>query len=328
MPANVETMAYVGQVPWHGLGQQLPANPTVDQIRRAAGLTWEPELQELTYSYQGKRRVARDRVLIRDDSGDELDRVGPDYVPIKNREVLEFFREYAEVGSLSLETAGSLDRGRYVWCLAKMNVGFTVRGNDRVEGYVLLANPHIYGKSAVGKLTLVRVVCSNTLQMALAGGGGVKIWHTAEFDRDRRQEVQEAMGIAHEQLHVFEAEAQDLAAFGPLPDERAQALVSQVFQVEEGTDWDEAPRAALRVFTLYKGEGKGALLPGAKDTGWGLLNAVTQYFDHEHGKEASTRIRESWFGYTGQIKSRARKIMVSAARDGKPDRRAHDRPKP
>lgn len=327
MPDNVDTMAYVGEVPWHGLGNALPASPTVEQMREAAGLVWEPELLDLSFEFRGQPNISKiRRALVRSDSGYELDAVGPDYVPIHNVEVLEFFREYAEAGELSLETAGSLDNGRYVWALAKTQESFTVGDADRVEGYVLLANPHRYGHGATAKLTMTRVVCWNTLMAALGSGreGRVQIWHTKEFNKARRDEVQKQMGIAREGLAQYREQVEQLVAL-KLETERAQELVLDIFNapLPEPTQptawadrWEAAkkPKAVGRVLEIYHADLWGQALPTARDTAWGLLNAVTRYVDHESGKTANTRLREAWFnGGTERLKNRALKVLVDAA---------------
>jgi len=319
MSHKVQTMAYVGEVPWHGLGSALPADPTIAQMRKAAGLTWEPQLLEQRFTFDGKPRTSPDKILVRSDTGFVLDTVGAKYVPILNEQVLEFFREYVAAGDLTLETAGVLDGGRYVWALAKMKAGFAVAGDktDRTEGYVWLANPHVYGQGAVAKFTAVRVVCWNTWQAALAGGrAGVKIWHTADFDADRRKEVQEDMGIARERLATFKTTA-ELLAGTTLVDAVAKKLTAKIFKKEAATaeakKWDDAPRVVRRVVALYDGEAKGAALLTAKATAWGLFNAVTQYVDWEHGKTADTRMRQAWLGSGATLKQRALDVLTEYA---------------
>lgn len=317
MSAKVETMAYVGETPWHGLGAKLPAGATVAAMRKAAGLTWEPTLIEQRFTFKGKPVVGPMPAMVRDDTGFVLDVVGPKYVPIKNEEVLEFFREYCEAGELTLETAGVLDQGRYVWALAKMSEGFTLDRTDKTEGYVFLANPHQYGRGATAKFTAVRVVCWNTWQAALAGGSaGVKIWHVKEFDKDRRAEVQEEMGIARERLDEFKRDAV-LLAETKLSEAAAKILIGRVLnkeaEVQKAEKWEDAPKMVRRVYDLYAGEGKGAKLITAQATAWGVFNAVTQYLDWEHGKTADTRLRTSWFGYGAGIKRRALEVLTKHA---------------
>lgn len=314
MPAAVETMAYVGATPWHGLGVDLPANPTVAQMRQAAGLTWEPVIRPLTYEIDGTVHGSHDRALVRDDTGDELDIVGPTYVPIKNSEVVEFFRSYAEAGSLTLETAGVLDGGRYVWCLARMDADIAVGGEQRdtVASYVFLANPHIYGRGAIAKYTAVRIVCKNTLQMALSGPGGVKIWHTSAFDEARRSDVARDLGLAHDHRDRLAREAEILAET-KVTEKVARRVIAKAFNKTAPTKPEDASPVESRVYALYAGAGKGADLPTAKGTAWGVLNAVTQYIDWERGKTPNNRLRGSWFGDGNGIKVRAQKELLSHA---------------
>lgn len=312
MPANVETMAYhKAEVPWHGLGNPVGDRTGVDEMLTAAKLDWEVALASVQFRHldaAGKRRQATDEkhnVLYRADTLDVLDVVGPRYVPFQNREVLEFFREYVEAGDMRLETAGSLNGGQHIWALAKMDEAFEVLvPDDRVEGYVLLMNPHLYGKSAVVKFTGVRVVCYNTLTAALGDGrGSLKLWHTREFNDDLREEAKRRLGIAREQLEAYRRDAELLATLD-LTDEQAVRVAASVMGGDPtDPDYDEQPRATRRVLDLYAGAGKGSQLVSAKGTAWGLFNAVTQYVDHEYGWSPNNRLTYAWLG-SGETRKR------------------------
>ena len=118
MAHQVETMAYAGEVPWHGL------------------------------------------VLVRDSDNKPLGPVGPKFIPTQNSEAFEFFDKFASAGKIKMETAGSLRQGRQIWGLAKMQEGFTVAGKDRVEGYMLVAVSHEWGRANEIRFTPIRVVCN------------------------------------------------------------------------------------------------------------------------------------------------------------------------
>ena len=179
MSAAVETMAYVGQTPWHGLGNEIPAGLNSEEMLTAAGLDWEVETAKAMWAYKDedgrkRQRTSDDtRILFRKDTGADLSMVGKRYQPFQNREVLSFFNEYVGAGDAVIETAGSLQGGKYIWALADLGSSFdvgTTKNPDSVQGKVLLMNPHAYGKAAVLKMTEVRVVCFNTLTSALKDG--------------------------------------------------------------------------------------------------------------------------------------------------------------
>ena len=135
MSANVETMAYAGKVPWHGLGNQVGEDVTIEQMELTAGLDWKvnkvPFVNPVTGSNSNDYFV-----LVRDSDGKELSPCGKSYVPVQNRQALEFFRKFTESGNMTLETAGSLDGGRRVFVLAKTTSSIEHKGGDKVESYI------------------------------------------------------------------------------------------------------------------------------------------------------------------------------------------------
>lgn len=316
----VETMAYnKAETPWHGLGNPVDGDVSVEEMEKQAGLDWRVGTSRVQFRYEqdGSRKQgssAKHNVLFREDTGEALDVVGPRYTPFQNREILEFFREYVEAGEMKLETAGSLKGGQVIWALAKMDQAFTVLvPDDAVEGYVLLMNPHQYGKSALAKFTGVRVVCNNTLTAALRNGhsGSVNLHHTREFSGEVEDEAKRRLGIAREQLDAYKRDAELLAQL-TLTDEQAIRVAAKVLGGDEKTpEYDEQPRRTQRVLDLYGGEGYGSQLESAKGTGWGLLNAVTQYLDHEYGRSQDNRLQYVWMGGGERVKKTALKELLS-----------------
>lgn len=318
MSANVETMAYVGETPWHGLGNKVEANLTAEEMAVAAGLNWGVDVRQVYYYHGGKlhKDTSNHRVLVRDDRNEVLDVVGPSYVPAQNAQVLGFFTEYLATDSMHIETAGSLANGRYIWALAKMHDGFTLAGGDQIDGYVLLMNPHIYGKGMIAKFTGVRVVCQNTMTAALGGSGkAVTLWHTTEFNQARQDEAKLRLGIAHERLEALKHDAEVLAGT-KLEFLEAMTLAAEFMGVTEDKreqPLEEQPRAVQRVLELWQGEAKGADLKSAHETAWGLLQATTQYYDWEYGRTAQRRLQQSWDGISERVKRRAQEVLVAAA---------------
>jgi phage/plasmid-like protein (TIGR03299 family) len=349
MPDYVETMAYRNAVPWHGLGNfaddefiQKIAAMTPEEAAVAwavhAGIDWPVMTAPIQFEAniiggqvdlensalplgEGLVTHTGHRVMYRQTDGKVLDIVGPRYTPTQNREVVQFFTEYlsATGAGLEIETVGSLDGGKIIWGLAKMNRGFTLPGDDRNEGYVLLANYHQYGKAIVAMFTDVRVVCWNTFQMALSTGeDSLRIWHNQEFDESARAKAREALGLAEEALEEFREVAESLASL-TLSDEDAARIAVEFLgtsadkaKIEDGdldfTDGldvaDEVSKAPRRVLTLYGGEGRGSALESSRGTAWGLFNALTEYTDHEYGRTTDSRMTRSWFGQGNVQKKR------------------------
>lgn len=322
MPADVETMAYVGETPWHSLGNKVHHGVSIERMMIEAGLEWEvhtrpvlfqpfsglgdPTALTETERLKGRElwRDTKHRVMFRNSDNHVLDIVGPEYIPVQNSQVLEFFREYVDAGDMELETAGSLQQGRYVWALAKMKAGFTLLGDDKVDGYIFLANPHQYGKGYIVKFTTVRIVCSNTLMMALGGGGAeFKMWHTREFNKELQDEAKRRLGIARERLESFHEDADELAR-RHMSVEQATAAIARVFAPKlEKEPLEKQSPTVKRIIDLYNGRAYGANLVSSNGTAWGVLNAATQYLDHEYGKSADARITNAWLG-EGDTKKR------------------------
>lgn len=318
MSHNVETMAYVASegTPWHGLGNPVRRDMSVEEMKVASGLNWPVELGEIAYrNKKGEWVPMADRIMYRGDTGAILSQVGPQYVPTQNEEVLNFFREYVEAGDMMLDTAGSLQKGRIVWALAKMNLGFDARRQggpadgkqDLVQGYVLISNPHQYGMGMTVKFTPIRVVCNNTLTMALQGGGeGLKLWHNRPFDEDAQQDAKKKLGIARERMDAFEADVATLVRT-TLTDEDVGEVLEIVFPEKE--------KLHEKILHLYAGAGKGSQLVTSKGTAWGLLNATTEYYDWHAGKTGDTRIRNSWYGQSGTAKRQMMNALLERAPD-------------
>lgn len=306
-------MAYVGETPWHGLGDEVPEGADIETIKKAAGLGWRVNLSPVLFvDADGERRQMKHNVLYRDDTNAPLTIVGPEYKPFQNDEVLEFFRHYVEAGDMHINTAGALNGGRIVWALAKMKASYLLNNVDKVDGYVLLMNPHVYGKGAIAKLTEVRVVCRNTMTMALGGRGSeIKLWHNREFTIDRQDEVKSRLSIAHEKFNVLSEQAKKLAAAKIDIDavlEMAFASVAPRREVE--TDLELAPRSVQKVIELWSGAGKGSGLESAHGTAWGALNAVTEFVDWHRGRSANARLAYAWLGGGEAVKRQARQHLL------------------
>ena len=314
--------AYQGdELPWHGLGFPVERNITPKQMLKAARLNWRVAMGQVQFSHPERGLIvdSQHQVMYREDSGAVLDITGPKYTPFQNEEVLYFFKEYVEAGEMTLETAGALNGGRQIWALARMEQGFTLPGKDRVEGYVLLMNPHQYGKGGILKFTPVRVVCANTMAMALGSGdAGIKLWHNRPFDEDMQNEAKRRLGIARERLDAYGEVARELSQWTMTAEDVLTALQPQ-FNADPEKEIEEQSPTVLRLIELWSGAGMGATLKAADHTAWGLLNAATQYFDHEYGKTRDARMTNAWLG-TGSVKKR--ELMNTLLQQGRDARAA------
>ena len=165
MAHMVETMAYAGELPWHGLGTKVVADLTPEQMMQKAGVDWTVEKQDMITS--GGSTVKSKQALVRSSDGEVLDVVGKGWNPVQNAEAFNFFEEYVVAGDMQMHTAGSLNGGKMVWALAKTNDSFELFNGDVTENYFLFSNPHEFGKAIDIRMTPIRVVCNNTLTLSL-----------------------------------------------------------------------------------------------------------------------------------------------------------------
>lgn len=312
MSHNVETMAYTNEVPWHGLGHALKQAPTVEGMLKAAKIDWTVSKRPLSACFHEDRvngktfPVTSHFALTRDSDNRVLDVVGRSYVPTQNEEAFKFFKEFVESGRAKMETAGSLQHGRYVWGLANLNQQFLAQAGDKVRGYLLLLIPHKQGKSLLAKVTSVRVVCNNTLCAALGEGGKptFRLIHRHEFDETMMERAKETLGLARENFGAFEAVAKKLVKM-KVSDDDTIRILAPVFQPK--TDLEDL----VRDYENLVGPRLEAVMeclthaPGAQpNTGWGILNAATYWADHVASRTPDKRLTNAWLGKTAAQKQR------------------------
>ena len=145
MAHQIENMAYVGQTPWHGLGNQLTPNQPIEVWAKQAGMDWQIESSNVSYMAQNGRGQSiimpyeEQRVLYRSDTHAPLSVVSQRYQEVQPREILEFYRDLTEQSGFELETAGVLKGGKKFWALAKTGQTSALKGKDVSNGYILLA---------------------------------------------------------------------------------------------------------------------------------------------------------------------------------------------
>ena len=315
---NQANMAYVGQTPWHGLGQKLSVGAPIDQWRVEAGLDWDAKRAQILFTEDNIDEVCNpllmkgeSTILYRSDTKAQLGIVSPSYKIVQPAEVLEFFRDVVARGDMDIETAGSLDGGRKVWALAKTNHDFRIMGQDTVEGYLLLATSFDGTLSTRAQFTSVRVVCNNTLQLSLKNAKGVSIPHSSEFKADG---VKIDLGILSDGFATFEEQANALAT-RRISSKESMNYIMQVLtgEIDPEKLSTRAANTVRAVHDLYMGKGMGSNLRSSEGTAWGALNAITEYVDHEQGRNANNRFRSAQFGLGAELKKKAFEQAIALA---------------
>ena len=313
MSHEVETMAYAGELPWHGLGTEVSNELTPLQMMQKAGVDWEVEQQKIVT--ESGLEINDKVALVRTSDNTLLDVTGKDWKPVQNEEAFTFFSEFVAAGDMEMHTAGSLKEGRNVWALAKVKESFDVFGEDRVDSYLLFSNPHQYGKALDVRFTPIRVVCNNTLTFSLqsASKNSVKVGHRTAFDADT---VKETLGLASEKFAKYKEMAQFLGSRKVTAESLIQ-YYNDVFPTtsrkEEKTPvvvYDDLSKAAKMCYDALE------VQPGAQfaaGTWWQAFNSVTYYTDHLQGRNSENRLHNQWFGYNQAKKVTAAEKAVAYA---------------
>lgn len=299
-------MAYVGNKPWHGLGQELREGATIEEWVVAAGMDWKVQRSKVRYA-TGAGQGAADfaewpdfHVLMRSDTKAPLGLVSDGFKVVQPHATLEFFRDLVEVAGFKLETAGTLHGGRKFWALASIGAEDRIVGRDLVKGKLMLATACDGTMHTIAKNVAERVVCANTLAIAMAerGASEVRVSHRSMFNADA---VKAQLGVAVGSFERFIVDARRLAS-RVVSGEEANTTIAGALGFE---DADEAVenRAYRKILELFQGAGRGAGAPGVRGTAWGLVNAATEYADHHaQSRSLDNRLDAAWFGRGDALK--------------------------
>ena len=309
MAHQVQQMAYVGETPWHGLGNQLTPQQPIEIWQHEAGMDWHIEETDVLYSVSGGNGLHLKtnpdaKILFRSDNHAPLSVVSNRYKVVQPHDVLEFYRDLVSVGGFELETAGVLKGGRKLWALAKTGQETMLRGGDKVKAYLLLATSCDGTICTTAQFTSVRVVCNNTLQLAVSDAvGAVKVQHSTLFDPAK---VKQALGLGLSAWDRFKADIDKLAARPVHKFEAMNYLVEVLGDPSVPLAEQPNQKALNSVHALFSGGAKGADMASASGTAWGLLNAVTEHVDrHRRARSNDHRLDSAWFGQGASIKAKA-----------------------
>lgn len=313
-----DCIAYVGQVPWHGLGVKVDDSLTPAEMLKAAGLDWKAVPRSLYYEVDGKRHKTGHKALVRDVDGKALTVISAGWNPVQNDEAFEFFDGLVKAGNMKMHTAGSLLGGKKVWALAKIEEAFDLRINgkvtaDTVEGYLLLTNPHEYGRSIDARFTSIRVVCNNTHTLAMGDGKrkchAVTMNHRSKFDGERLKTL---LGVAHVSMDRYKEQAEFLAS-KRYDIEGLKQFMAGVFphcNKEEAAN-GELSRAAKQALEIVDTQPGADFAPG---TFWNAYNATTFMVDHVVGRGTDSRMTSSWYGHNRARKEKALDLAMDMAK--------------
>ena len=294
-------MDTTNQKPWHGIGVEVDANFSSREMLYKAKLDWEvskiPSQRPKSYG---------------------------------NQETMRFFKGFFEAGEADIETIGSLDGARILWGLARLNQDFTLAGEDKVKGYVLLASRNESREKIEIQFITVRESCHNMLPIASKAKPHIKnIFRRTfnpsfpfmnqkpqTFDDEMNKKVAAMVRLGREAISNFAANAQQLA------DKKVATPISwqymfNVFQPETikniPTIGEKEVAELAEKNTKLAIETLSQVSEQQSDdlTAWSLLNAVTYIIDHRLGSNQDSRLRQAWFGPNAKLKTRALELALA-----------------
>jgi phage/plasmid-like protein (TIGR03299 family) len=323
-----ESGFFVEQPAWHGLGNVIPKGKrlSVEEGLVAAGMDWDVGMVPLVIADDPKvpkklrgKPVHAMATYRSSDMSILGDHVGMRYTPLQNYEAFEWFQPFLDSKEAELHTAGSLNKGRVTWVLAKIaRKAMKIVANDEVEKYILLSNSHDGTKAVKVGFTPIRVVCANTLAMAHGNQASklLRVKHSKNV-LIALEKVRETVDLWNERFEATAKQYRFLARHGV----SAKDLEKYVTMVMANLDEDEF--AGYEVSTRMSGmmqevfalmeEGMGMDNPKVKGTWWAAYNAFTEYLSYQRSRNPNNRLRELWYGGGVKMNQRALDIALQLA---------------
>jgi len=290
-------MMYVGDQPWHGLGTKLTKEATSAEAIKAARLDWKVKKEPIFFKSGAELKAIEGKfATVRQDTKESLGVVGARYTELQNEEAFSFFDGIVGIKEAMYHTAGALGNGEKVWLMAKLPGYVKVIGHDVTEKYLLLSNSHDGSGSVKVLFTPIRVVCQNTLNIALQGASGentFRMRHTPGMGM-KIEEAQEALGIVSAKFSMFEDMARKLAtteltvAASKKYFANVASRTGEAAKLAKGEKPAAKTQAIIDEMSRLFEEGRGAELKGAKGTAWGAFNAVAEFVDYYRGTSGET----------------------------------------
>ena len=299
MAANIQTFASLRTPAWHGLGTVIESPVSALEFQNIAGLNWgvydQPIFTPSRIDEIGGQIVRipgsewnSQKFIVRDDNHETLGIVGSDYSSIQNSELFQFMKDLSEFDiDFTIETAGALGKGETVFVLARMEGLRACLGNDIVNPYILLANGHIMNRKMIVLPTSIRVVCQNTLRMAIGaskGTDGLSSGWAIRHTTNAHERLAQAQKSLHEVAKEWNATKE---AMERLADFKAQD--DEILQLIEGT-FGKPKGESKRGDTLVENRNKAIfeILESPTSKGldtegslWSAMNAITEWLDHD-----------------------------------------------
>jgi phage/plasmid-like protein (TIGR03299 family) len=314
MPHEIESCAFFGATPWHGLGVALEVADLYSwpSAAKKAGLDWEVELVPLqTADTQAK---VENKAVRRTSDGRILGVVGPRYTVLQNKDAFTWFQPFLDAREAALHTAGSLRQGSRVWVLAKLNRDpLTIAPGDEVEKYLLLSHSHDGSLAVRVGWTPIRVICANTMAMAHRSDASklIRVKHTKDI-HENLANIREVMNAADAEFTAT-AEQYKLLARKSINQADLRKYVKRVLKVEEGKEASTRLKNVMEEIIVLAEAGKGNDLPSVRSTLWSSYNGFSQWLSYQRGRNEENRLNSLWFGDGASLNRQALQTALDMA---------------
>lgn len=325
------SMVSLKEVPWHNhpnckVVQHLE---NIEACVVESGSDWEAEKEPLYYKdKQGNWQNAGSFAVIRQDNGVNLAEgrsVGSTWKVLQNRQAFKWFQPWVDTKQIQLETAGCLDGGRKVWIMASLNRDpLVISKNDEVKKFIMLSHAHDGTMAIRVGFTPVRIVCANTLAMAIGSEDSklIRVRHSSKTEQNL-DKIRETVDIINAQFETT-AEKYKLLVTRDINQKDLEKYVKIVFKITEsektgqistkgqnlidglidkfyqglyGMSQSKYMEKAMEDIKAAMEAGRGsAEVPTVKGTWWNAYNAVTEYLSWNRGHNWDTRLNSLWFG--------------------------------
>ena len=293
MAANVETMFSVREKPWHGLGKVVMEAPTSAEALHLAGQDWNV-VQEPIYT-EFNEPVEGYKANVRDSDRKVLGVVSDRYKVVQNVDAFSFTDELIGKG-VRYETAGSLQEGKKVWLLARLPREYIIAG-ERISPYLVFSNTHDGSGSVKVAVTPVRVVCNNTLNLALdKASRSFSMIHTGNI-QDKIQEARDTLFMAEEYMDCLGAEFEQLRR-QKMTDVQVKEYINLLLPMEkESTQLQSKNIIRLRE-DMMKRYYDAPDLQTVGNNAYRFINAVSDFATHANPLRRTVNYNENLFART------------------------------
>lgn len=299
---------------WHGLGQAMTDEMTLEQWKESAGMSWEVFSSKVMYQAGLETKTMDDKkVLFRSDNSEAMAVVGADYKIVQPGQVIDFFSDLVGLHGLKLSAAGTINGGRRFWATADLGNGFETVAGDVITGQLLLATSIDGTLATTAKVVSTRTVCQNTLTVAIGENTKnlVKVSHRSTWDATQ---VKLEMGLIADGWGKFAESMKKLAAV-QISDMDANAYFVNKFYDKNKTAEDQTwgtVKTVAALMSLFKG-GRGAEF--APNSAYNVLQAMTEFQDHYGVRkvDAGRKFMDSSFGKGDDLKSEVLNDMLALA---------------